>query len=468
MTYYTMFTALCELLNRLPFYAKCYLVGGCVRDALMTKMGAPWGFESENIKDFDVEVFGVQPDWLVTCLQRAGAQVDLVGASFGVYKVTFEGYTYDFSLPRRERKTGTGYTGFEVEVDPTMTVEEAAERRDLTINAIYYHVATNTVVDPFDGLKHLGWGILLHTSKRFAEDPLRVLRVMQFAARFDFHVSLSTVALAKRLLPEKATLTPERVWGEWEKWCLKSVRPSRMMRFLWLSDWMEAEIVALRNLLQNPDWHPEGTVWRHTEHVIDAAAAIRDREKLDKDEAVIFMLACLCHDFGKALTTVFEDGKWKSPGHEKVGETPTRSFLAKIGCPLKYIEPVVTLVKEHMAHGAGDINPRMVRRLVNRLVAGETTLRLLSLVVEADASGRPPKPKGMPQAMKTVLEVAEMAQIDGSVKVPALVMGRDLIALGVEPGPNMGRLLKDLYEAQLNGDFSTPEEGIEAAKGLLT
>jgi tRNA nucleotidyltransferase (CCA-adding enzyme) len=463
----TQFDVLCLLLIRLDNQGvrRCYLTGGCVRDAYLHGTPVDPNFDHPSIKDFDVEVFGVTADVLVDALKASGAHVDFVGESFGVYKVVFCGHTFDFSLPRRERKSGLGYTGFEVEVDPEMTLDEAASRRDLTINAIYYSVREKSLYDPYNGLGDLFHGRLDAVSDRFKEDPLRVLRVMQFAARFGFHPTVKLIRMCNHLLSEKDALTPERVWGEWEKWCLKSIKPSAGMGFMRCCDWADEIFDRLSDTPQDPDWHPEGNAFVHTMWVVNEAAAIRDREKLDRDDAIVLMLAALCHDFGKPETTVQRDGRWSAPGHAAAGVGPTLKFLVSIGCPQKYIHPVLTLVAEHMAH-LNEATPRSVRRLVNRLVKGGTTLRLLAFVVEADSSGRPPLEKGMPEEMVSLLQVADDNAIDGSVPVPALVTGKDLIALGMAPGPDMGKLLKRLYNEQIDGSFTEKEDGLSIARSL--
>jgi tRNA nucleotidyltransferase (CCA-adding enzyme) len=442
------------------------LAGGCVRDAIWhSKEGVP-DFEHPSIKDFDIECWGITASDLSGHLVELGAHVDLVGESFGVLKVTYLGNTYDFSLPRRERKTGEGYTGFEVECDPFMTVEEAASRRDLTINAMYYDPFTGIVMDPFDGGSDLDNFVLRPTSARFKEDPLRVLRAFQFAARFDFCTTTELVSYGEELLCEKQALSKERIWVEWEKWCTKSVHPALGIDFLVECGWAEQEITDLKGVEQDPIRHPEGDVYEHTMFVVNAAAYIRSREGLDREDATILMLAALCHDLGKSTTTIFEDGRWKSPAHAEAGVEPTKSFLDKIGCPLKYISPVCTLVKEHMAH-LGEPSTRVCRRLVNRLVAGGTSLKMLSLVVEADASGRPPLPKGMPDNMKQLLGIASICEIDGSVPIPKLIQGRDLISLGMKPGPAMGKVLAQLYEMQLDGELTDYPQAIGIAINLI-
>ena len=243
------------------------LVGGGVRDWLL-------GLEA---KDFDIEVAGVDFEQLHRALARFGA-TDVVGRSFGVIKVRSPqtGSEYDFSLPRRESKTGAGHRGFAVAPDPKLSDAEAAARRDFTINAIAYDPFTNVVVDPHEGRRDLAARVLRHTSPAFVEDPLRVLRAFQLAARFDLVLAAETAALCRSISSTFAELPVERVWGEWEKWATKAVKPSRGLAVLEETDWLKhfPEIAALRGTPQEPEWHPEGDVFIHTQHCLDALAKL--------------------------------------------------------------------------------------------------------------------------------------------------------------------------------------------------
>src|ERR1019366_8171117 len=202
------------------------LVGGGVRDWLL---GLP-------SKDFDIEVAGVDFEGLRRALSPFGA-ADIVGRSFGVLKVRGAGGEYDFSLPRRESKTGAGHRGFAVRPDPTLGDADAAARRDFTVNSIAQDPFTGALADPFGGQADLRARILRHTGPAFREDPLRVLRAFQLAARFDFSLAPETAALCREMVPSFAELPVERVWGEWDKWAVKSMRPSRGLGVLEETGW---------------------------------------------------------------------------------------------------------------------------------------------------------------------------------------------------------------------------------------
>jgi tRNA nucleotidyltransferase (CCA-adding enzyme) len=190
--------------------------------------------------------------------------------------------------------------------------------------------------------------------------------------------------------------------------------------------------------------------------VCDAAAEIASREQLSPENRMILMFAALCHDLGKPATTVRnEQGRWSSPAHDKAGEEPTISFLKSINSPNWLIENVVPLVVEHMAHVHCEPTHRIVRRLANRL--HPSNLKMWSAVCEADHSGRPPKPAANP--VIEWMELAKEVKVDDGKPKPIL-MGRHLLELGEKPGKEMGEKLKKAFQAQLDGLFSTPEEGI--------
>ena len=433
-----------------------YEVGGCVRDQLL-------GHEN---KDLDIEVFHLDASTLSKILSRFG-RVNEVGVSFGVVKLrTSQGDDLDFTLPRRESKTGRGHRGFQVDVDHTLSVAEAALRRDFTMNAIYRNLHDQTLIDPHGGIPDLEQRVLRATSEHFAEDPLRVLRGMQFAARFDAVMTSNTIELCRSLSHEYSSLAVERVWNEWLKWATRSKRPSQGLKVLRDCGWIEhySELAALSGVQQDPIWHPEGDVWIHTLHVCDAAARIADRESLPDDERVILMFAALCHDLGKPSTTEFIDGRWRSPSHASVGVPLTDSFLTRIGCPRHYIEIIQPLVAEHLVHVQSEATPRTVRRLSVRL--GNASIVQLMRLVEADLAGRPPLPTTIPESLIRLMQVAESTNVS-LAKPGRIVMGRHLLQLGYTPSRWFNSILETCYQAQLDGVFGNETDGIDFLKSEL-
>jgi tRNA nucleotidyltransferase (CCA-adding enzyme) len=436
---------LATILGETPELAQSFLVGGCVRD---------WLLNIPN-KDFDIEVFGAGYEHLVMGLSRWG-RTDLVGRSFGVVKLTTpSGHTFDFSIPRRDSKVAPGHKGFEISFDPDITPKEAAARRDFTINSLMFDPRRGEVLDFFDGQEDLRNRVLRHTSQTFVEDPLRVLRGMQFAARFDLHSATETVRLCRDIKSAFRELAVERVREEWFKWATKSAMPSRGLRFLVETDWVEhfPEIQALIGTPQDPEWHPEGDVFTHTCHCLDALVKLPGWQSADTESRIVLSLAVLAHDFAKPLTTREEvkEGRLRivSPGHEEAGGSLAGQFLARINAPTAVRERVVPLVTNHLAH-LNRITERVVRRLAKRLEP--ETIERLAILITADAFGRPPSPQMVPDNVFELLEMAEALQLQ-SCAPKAILLGRHLIELGMRPGPEFGLILDAAFDAQLEGRF---------------
>ena len=435
---------------------KAFKIGGCVRDKFLN-------LES---KDIDVEVFGLDVDVLISILKDFG-RVDVVGKSFGVIKLTAKDQDFDFSLPRRENKISVGHTGFEVTPDKNMTIEEAALRRDFTINAISENILTGEIIDPFGGIKDLENRVLVPISEKFKEDPLRVLRGFQFAGRFGMTASPLFIEFAKELKNEFNSLSKERIWVEWEKWAAKSTKPSMGLKVLKETGWLKffPEISALVGIPQEAEWHPEGDVFVHTCHVCDAGVEISDREGLDREKRVNLILGGLCHDLGKAVTTFFgEDGRWKSPKHDIKGEPIARTFLKSIKAPNKVVDRVCELTLLHMFHVSlkEPVSMRTVKRLMLRMK--HNSVEMLRNVIEADASGRPPLPKGLPPLIDVVVEMSKNIKEECSL-VP-LVNGGDLMKLGFKSGVELGTVKNHLFELQIEGE-DCKETLLEIARGML-
>lgn len=429
---------------------RALLVGGCVRDALL-------GLES---KDIDIEVFNLPHIELEKQL-TLDFRINSVGKSFGVLKI--RDLPIDIALPRRESKVGSGHKGFTVESEPGMPFDEAALRRDFTLNAISWDPLSGAIIDPCNGRQDLTAGILRHTSEKFIEDPLRVLRAMQFIARFSFDVDPSTLALCRQLEPEG--LPPERLFEEWKKLLTKGKKPSMGLNFLRDCGWIRyyPELQALENCPQDPEWHPEGDVWVHTLLCLDAFA----RERIDDEwEDLIVGFAVLCHDLGKPLTTFCDkDGRIRSPGHAEEGVTPARSFLARLTQQKALIDSVLALVRHHMRPielykaQAGDA---AIRRLAQKVGRIDRLVRVDS----ADRRGRIPlKTDASPQG-QWLLKRAEALAVQDAIPKP-LIQGRHLIELGQSPGPHFKPLLEQCYEAQLDGRFSDLENGLKFVRKLL-
>lgn len=445
---------------------RALVVGGWVRDQLR---GHP-------SKDVDLEVFGI-PEGELPALLSSFGRVEAVGQSFAVYKVVANGRSeasrresqtaIDVALPRRDSRTGRGHKGFEVHGDPWMSFEEAARRRDFTINAISWDPLTNEYIDPFDGRGDLSRRLLRAVDpETFGDDSLRVLRGVQFAARFEFALEDRTAALCRRIPLDD--LPAERVWGELEKLLLQAERPSigfALALDLGVIERWLPEMKALLGCDQDPDWHPEGDVWTHTLMVIDKARALN--ADLPRPQLLAIMLGAVCHDLGKPGTTAVIDGRVRSPNHEEAGVAPTLRLLDRLnihsidGYDVR--RQVVGLVAQHLKPGMFHKAPVVTDGAFRRL-AQKVDLELLARLARADCLGR----KGTfdCSAMDWFIERARTLGVEHAPPKP-LLMGRHLLALGVAPGPRVGAILRQVYEQQLDGAITTVDEGIAEARRLL-
>jgi tRNA nucleotidyltransferase (CCA-adding enzyme) len=441
---------------------RAMLVGGCVRDMLM---GAP-------TKDWDLEVYGIEPAKLREILDRFG-RVNVAGEAFTVYKL---GPDLDVSLPRRERKSGRGHRAFVIEGDPAMTFEEATRRRDFTINAILLDPLTGELIDPFNGQEDIKQRILRAVSpETFVEDSLRVLRAAQFAARFEFDIEPETAALCRTM--DLSDLPKERVWGEMEKLLLSARRPSigiEWLRALGATEQLFPEIKALEGVPQDPEWHPEGDVFVHTKLVVDSA---RDAiEDLQYGKQVTVMLAALAHDFGKPAMTEFLEGRYRSRGHEEAGVAPTESFLDRLNihtlAGYDVRAQVIALVREHLKPGEFYKKRDEVGDGAFRRLARKCELDLLYRVAKADSLGRNapwvPREKWYDSAAQEwFIQRAKELEVEQQAPAP-LLMGRHLLEMGLPAGPRIGKITQAVYEMQLDGRVSSLDDAKREAYKMLS
>ncbi len=442
----------------------CLIAGGAVRDALL-------GIQPV---DFDVEVYGMTYEQIAAFLGSRG-RVDLVGKSFGVIKFSDgAGHTWDFSVPRRDSKIGAGHRDFRSTFDPGITPREAASRRDFTINAMAYDPVREEIHDYFGGRADLQARVLRATSAAFSEDPLRVLRGMQLACRFDLTVDAGTAEMCRSIAGQYGTLPKERVCDEFMKWATKSRRPGRILEYLSATGWLVhfPLLARLTGVPQDAEWHPEGDVAIHTMHVVDAAAAIAGRERLSETDRAVLLFSALTHDFGKADTTELRDKggrmRWTAHGHQEAGGPLAKMFLESIGIKAEIVDRVIPLVKNHLAHMAftdGEIHARAIRRLAARLAPAN--VKQLAWLVEADYSGRPPLPGGLPAEAARMRDFAEAQQVEAAPLRP-LILGRHVMPyFDGKAGRHIGEVTKAAYEAQLDGAFSTEEEALEWLKEYM-
>lgn len=434
-----------QIINEIASHgAKAFLVGGGVRDLLLCL----------PLKDLDIEIHGLSIQQLQDILAKYGP-VSLVGESFGVLRL--HGLEIDWSLPR----TDSSGRHPKVVIDPTMNIRDAFKRRDLTINAMGIDLKTFELIDPWGGQEDLKKGILRATDPiLFIEDPLRLFRVMQFIGRFGMCPDKQLNEICATMSLEGISI--ERIEAEFDKLMLKSQRPSLGIR--WLNTITRLpeilpELAATIDTPQEPDWHPEGDVFEHTMQAIDAAAVL---SYTDTQEKLIALFAVLCHDLGKVTTTKRIDGRWRSLGHEDAGVPLAKKMLKRITHRKELIDAVAILVKYHMAPGQfieNGAKPPAYKRLAKKL-APEVNIQLLVKVALADKRGRNGKScLPLTNDIPIINEFLQKAQEVHVVHKPEepILHGRDLMGI-IEPGPQMGALLKHAYEIQIEKGITDKQE----------
>ena len=431
---------------------RALVVGGWVRDDLL-------GIDSQDV---DLEVYGLPAERLRSVLAALGP-VNSVGASFAVFKLG----PLDIALPRTDSKAGRGHRGFIVTGNPALRLEEAARRRDFTVNAIAWDPLRKVHLDPHGGRGDLERRRLrMVDPATFGDDSLRVLRAVQLAARLEFEVDEPTRAACRTIALDD--LPAERVWGEIEKLLLRARRPSigfALARDIGVVDRLFPELGALIDCPQEPEWHPEGDVWVHTLLVIDEARARID--DLPRPQQIAVMLGAVCHDFGKPATTAHIDGRIRSLDHEEMGVAPARAFLDRLnihsfdGYDVRC--QVLGLVAHHLKPGMWRAAPRVGDGAFRRL-ARKVDLELLARLAKADCRGRTGDFDC--SAMDWFLERARALGVEHAPPA-AILMGRHLLPLGVPPGPRLGEILRQVYERQLDGEITTLDEATAAARTLL-
>ena len=414
------------------------LVGGCVRDGLL------------NIPcyDIDCEVHGVQRDALLALLESFG-EIDMSGERYGIF--TIKGAEIDIALPRRERRTGPGHKDFSVEADPFLDPAQAAARRDFTVNAIMRDALTGEYIDPYGGMRDLEDGVLrAMPGAHFEEDPLRVLRGAQFAARFHLTPDAQTIKRMKAMPLDR--LSGARVLDEAKKALLKADRPDVFFRVLRdaqaLEPWF-SELAALCGVPQNPVHHPEGDAFEHTMLVLREAAQLRYQMGNQMRDPLAFMLACLVHDLGKAVSTKKnEKGAWQAIGHDHTGVPLAGELLSRLGLSKAVIAYAQNMCALHMRlHTCYSGKARVSR--TNILFDEAVNPQELGWLVMCDARG-----KGKPRSEANGEEAFIRERLAAYKEAAARPMpdAKMLMEAGAQKGPALGRAMREARRLVLSGE----------------
>lgn len=405
---------------------RAYFVGGFVRDRML-------GISN---KDIDIEVHGVEVTALSDVLSRMGKILGM-GESFGIFSL--KGFDIDIAMPRSEAATGRGHRDFNISVDPFIGTKKAAERRDFTVNALMEDVLTGEIIDHFGGLSDLKNGVLRHVNdKSFPEDPLRVLRLAQFSARFGFNAAEETKVLCRKI--DLSSLSMERIEGEMKKAMLKAEKPSvffEVLREVNGLDFWFPEIKKLKNIPQDPLFHPEGDVWVHTMEVLDRAAFFRDRVS----QPFSFMLSALCHDLGKITATEEINGVIHAYNHESAGLPTVRKFLGRLTNEKDIFSYVLNMTLLHMKPGvmakAGS-SQKAFNKLFDESIAPEDLI-YLAMSDKGERCG----------GTKEIL--FEKLRIFEEIMSRPFVQGKDLIEAGLSPGRSFSEILAYAHKLRLAG-----------------
>jgi tRNA nucleotidyltransferase (CCA-adding enzyme) len=424
-----------RMVSILNQYGRCYIVGGWVRDKLLDRIP----------KDVDIEVHGMEIDQISHVLRNNGYKVDEVGKSFGVLKVKDPGTgdIIDVAVPRADSSGRKP----DVKFLKTATPEDAARRRDFTINAIMFDTKDNKVVDPFKGIEDLEAGKIRHVSPdTFKDDPLRTVRAAQFASRFDFDIDEETKGLARDV--DASQMAPERVTEEMRKVFEKSKKPSIFFRELDNMGQLDKtfpEVKKLQMVEQDPEYHPEGNAFNHTMDVMDRISA-SDKRKL------ILLVSALLHDIGKSSTSTIDPitQHIQSVGHEKVSEQEASKILWKYKFTANEIRDILSIIKFHMKPHSLVSNDAMKMKHKHGLMRDICGIRHMIK-----------DPSGSIQKYCDVIDFAQYDHPKDEEKYEELkrlypveyytskVTGQDLYDQGYR-GKEIGKRLEEIYISQIN------------------
>jgi tRNA nucleotidyltransferase (CCA-adding enzyme) len=459
------------------FGSDVYAVGGFVRDLVMGKPSP----------EVDILVTGHPLDEIIRRISPHG-RVDLVGRSFGIIKFTVRKKTYDIALPRTDAAADLAtrrHRDIRITADPALPVEKDLERRDFRCNSIALRLVDGALIDPFGGRDDIKAKRIRLTNRRaFPEDPLRVLRVARFASVLAFSVDPEIYEIAKEI--DLRGLSVERINEELFKILLLSERPSAGLEELFKLGVLKQlfpELYRLTLSIQDSLFHPEKddfghhSVWHHTCLTVDQAKAIGGLAGLGQEKMLCLLLAALYHDSGKPQTAHWEYKRGRmaitNNGHDLASERIVRKALARFrifawnGYNLRKMVPL--LIRAHHRLSELWLNRESVtKKAFNRLAAGvQGEIELLVYLDAADRAGRKERlVRSLDRQGKWLLRRFEELNVSRETIKP-LVRGRDLIELGVPPGPAMGKILKRLYGMQLDNAFETRAQGIRTAEGLI-
>lgn len=420
---------------------KAYIVGGYTRNLMIFKNPA-----QRTYSDIDIEVYGIKPANFFKILNKFGT-TRTVGKNFRT--ILFK--NIDISFPSKVNRNSKD---MQIIAEESLSLEESAERRDFTINAISIDPLTGTIYDCCSGLKDISAKLIRCVKNTvFIEDPLRVFRAARLAGQLNFSIEIKTLNLCKEV--SLSLIDRERLGLEWKKTLLYSLNPGVTLEYLYefgVLKELYPEFHILNEIEQNPHFHPEGNVFKHTIVSINKGAELTKNIE-DINERLIIMLSILCHDLGKASATRIEGEKITSYGHEIKSLEIAENFLNRIKISKSKIEIVLNLIKEHMflASVNEDFSDKAVKKLAARLFP--SNIRQLVYLLKADCNDNEVR---LRQIEKLEVKANNLSLL--TEKEKPCILGRDLLKIGFNEGRYLGKFLTYLYNIQLNSkDFDKEE-----------
>lgn len=466
----SLYNTICELEKN---NIKVFIVGGFCRDIIMGVVP----------KDIDIVVQSdMADDDLIDILSMYGDCSESTGKNFGVFIWKTGNKTYEVARTRTEHGNGSMKDATVSTVG--VSIFDDLERRDITMNAIAYRVISDSVIDPHNGVEHIQKRYIAPISKSFQDSIERPLRVARMACKFKtYYIDcwLNEMMSSMKVntgwglnhldaeMIDKYAIPKDQLWSQWEKMCLEPY-PGNYLEVLKQCGWLDfvPEIRNMSGMPQEPLWHPEGDVYEHTVHTMNEAARLAKECQLSKEDTIVLVTAMTCHDMGKVITTKRDDKKNRivSPRHDVAGVQIAETFLKSIGATNTIIKRVLELVELHMfhVHRTQQSPDKAARWLLAELRYNHPNI--LRLVIEADYSGRPPRPKGLPEIADNIfIECLKM----GNVFEP-IVTGKFLLEHfpSIKPGPEMGRIISIARKAQIKGSIYDVDSAVKVVNGINT